>query len=171
MRSETAFMCARRNPFWYWALEVERGSPKSGTARYPSIEYASARSWRTLADVQRLFFMFPTGLPGLALLLLRASVAIALLAEGYAHRQSLPGWAQAAVILISLVLSAGYLTPIVALAGLAFHAFIWWALGPGSAAAVATAVLDAAALALLGPGAYSIDSHRFGRRVVVLPPP
>ena len=129
------------------------------------------RTWRTLADVQRLFLMFPTGLPGLALLLLRASVAIALLAEGYAHRQSLPGWAQAAVILVSLVLSAGYLTPIVALVGLAFHAFIWWALGPGSAAAVATAVLNAVALALLGPGAYSIDSHRFGRRVVVLPPP
>jgi hypothetical protein len=31
--------------------------------------------------------------------------------------------------------------------------------------------LDALALALLGPGAYSVDSRRFGRRLVVLPPP
>ena len=28
----------------------------------------------------------------------------------------------------------------------------------------------AAALALLGPGAYSIDARVFGRRVIVLPP-
>ena len=115
--------------------------------------------------------MFPTGLPGLALLLLRASVAIALLAQGYAHRQSLPDWAEAAAILVSLVLSAGYLTPIVALIGLVIHGFIWWALGPASAVAVTLILLDAVALALLGPGAYSIDSYRFGRRVVVLPPP
>ncbi len=115
--------------------------------------------------------MFPTGLPGLALLLLRASVAMALLAQGYEHRQGLPGWAQAAVILVSFVLSVGYLTPILALMGLVFHGFMWWALGPGNAAVVVIVLLDAIALALLGPGAYSIDSYRFGRRVVVLPPP
>ena len=114
--------------------------------------------------------MFPTGLPGFALLLLRASVAIALLTQGYASRQSLPGWAEGATILVFLLLSAGYLTPIVALVGLAIHGFIWWALGPAGAVAVTTILLDAVALALLGPGAYSIDSYRFGRRVVVLPP-
>ncbi len=149
---------------------MPRRSPESGTARYPSIEYASTRSWRTLPDVQRLFIMFPTGLPGFALLLLRASVAIALLTQGYASRQSLPGWAEGATILVFLLLSAGYLTPIVALVGLAIHGFIWWALGPAGAVAVTTILLDAVALALLGPGAYSIDSYRFGRRVVVLPP-
>jgi hypothetical protein len=26
-------------------------------------------------------------------------------------------------------------------------------------------------LMLLGPGAYSFDAHRFGRRLVILPPP
>ena len=171
MRSETAFMCARRNPLWYWALEVERGSPKSGTARYPSIEYASARTWRTLPDVQRLFFMFPTGLPGLALLLLRASVAIALLAHGYSQHQNLPVWAQAAPILVSLVISVGYLTPIAAIVGLAAHGLMWWALGPDTPLMAVIILLDTVALALLGPGALSIDSYRFGRRVVVLPPP
>jgi hypothetical protein len=38
--------------------------------------------------MQRLFSMFPSGLPGFALLLLlRGSVALAVLLEGYAHRQ------------------------------------------------------------------------------------
>jgi putative oxidoreductase len=115
--------------------------------------------------------MFPTGLPGLALLLLRASVAIALVTRAYIHRPELAGWTQAAVILISLVISAGYLTPIVALMALALHAFLWSALGAGNDAMVIIILLDAVALVLLGPGAYSIDSYRFGRRVVVLPPP
>jgi hypothetical protein len=117
--------------------------------------------------------MFPPGLPGLALLLLRMSVAIALLLDNYAHRDVLPGWVHAIVILISLVISVGYLTPIVAAAALTVHVSISVALGLGAdGAAVAFIVsLDALALALLGPGAYSVDSRRFGRRLVVLPPP
>jgi hypothetical protein len=116
--------------------------------------------------------MFPPGLPGLALLLLRMSVAIALLLDNYAHRDVLHGWAHAAAILISLVISVGYLTPVVAGAALALHAFVWLASGfsvDGAAVAVILS-LDAVALALLGPGAYSLDSRRFGRRLVVLPP-
>jgi len=116
--------------------------------------------------------MFPPGLPGLALLLLRISVAIALLLDNYAHRDALPGWVHAIVILISLVISVGYLTPIVAAAALAVHVSISVALGlsvDGGALALIVS-LDAVALALLGPGAYSLDSRRFGRRLVVLPP-
>jgi hypothetical protein len=117
--------------------------------------------------------MFPPGWPGVALLLLRASVAIALLVETYAQRQSLGGWMQVAAILISLAISVGYLTPIAAAAALLFHALIGLVAGGGlNGAAVAIVLsLDALALALLGPGAYSFDSRRFGRRLVVLPPP
>lgn len=114
--------------------------------------------------------MFPTGLPGLALLLLRASVAIALLVEHFSYRDVLSGWMLAAAILISVALSAGYLTPIVAAISLLLHGLIWSSLGVGSTAAATMVTLNAIALALLGPGAYSIDSYRFGRRVVVLPP-
>lgn len=117
--------------------------------------------------------MFPPGLPGLALLLLRLSVAAALLVDDYAHRDALPGWVHAAAILISLVVSVGYLTPIVAAAALVYHSLAWFALGSGVDAVAMTLVLtlDALALALLGPGAYSLDSRRFGRRLVVLSPP
>jgi uncharacterized membrane protein YphA (DoxX/SURF4 family) len=116
--------------------------------------------------------MFPPGLPGLALLLLRASVAIALLLADYGHRHALPGWLHATLILISLVISVGYLTPLVASAALVCHVLIWFAVGaePDAAALALILALDALALALLGPGAYSLDSRRFGRRRVVLAP-
>jgi uncharacterized membrane protein YphA (DoxX/SURF4 family) len=116
--------------------------------------------------------MFPPGLPGLALLLLRASVAIALILNDYGHRDALSGWVHAAAIVISLAISVGYLTPIVASAALVCHALIWFAVSGGLDAAALALIfaLDALALALLGPGAYSLDSRRFGRRLVVLPP-
>jgi putative oxidoreductase len=117
--------------------------------------------------------MFPPGLPGFALLLLRVSVAIALLLDDYAHRDALPGWVHAIVILISLVISVGYLTPIVAAAAVVVHVSIGFAFGLGADGLAVAIVLclDATALALLGPGAYSVDSRRFGRRLVVLLPP
>lgn len=113
--------------------------------------------------------MFPPGLPGLALLLLRASAAIALLLDSYGHRHGLPGWAQGAAILFSIALSAGYLTPIAATLAFVCHGLIWFALGVDSTVAAVVFSLDAMAVALLGPGAYSADSYRFGRRLVVLP--
>lgn len=148
------------------------GSPKRGSARYPTIGYVAVPPCSTLATVQRLFSMFPPGLPGLALLLLRASVAIALLLDAYGHRAALPDWVHVLVILISLVVSVGYLTPIVAAVALACHAFIWLSASADLGAAVTALVfaLNALALALLGPGAYSLDARRFGRRLVVLPP-
>jgi hypothetical protein len=117
--------------------------------------------------------MFPPGPPGLALLLLRASVAMALLFDSYAHRGALPGWIHGTAILISLVVSVGYLTPIAAATALVLHAIVWFAVGGGADASAVAAVLalNAVALALLGPGAYSLDARRFGRRLVVLPPP
>jgi hypothetical protein len=135
--------------------------------------YAVPARRSTLTFVQRLFSMFPSGAPGLALLLLRLSVASSLLFEDYAHRSTLPGWCHMVVILISLVVSVGYLTPIVAAAALVCHALLWFVVGAGSGAAPLTVIfaLDALALALLGPGSYSLDSRRFGRRLVVLQPP
>lgn len=121
--------------------------------------------------MQKLFSMFPAGLPGLALLLVRISVALALLITDFAHRHALPDWIHGLAALIAIALSMGYLTPIAAATALAFHALLWLGIGSDSTAVAIIFALDAIALALLGPGAYSIDSYRFGRRVVVLPPP
>ena len=115
--------------------------------------------------------MFPSGLPGSALLLLRASVAIALSGAHYSHQPDLSGWIQVASIAVSVALFIGYLTPIVAMMGLVLHTLIWCGLGIGSPAVATTVSIDAVALALLGPGAYSVDYYRFGRRQVILPPP
>ncbi|HEV8331963.1 MAG TPA: hypothetical protein VGQ22_11125 [Steroidobacteraceae bacterium] len=108
--------------------------------------------------------MFPPGLPGLALILLRSSVTLGLLLA------DLDGWARVGGILISVALFVGYLTPLAAAAALALHGIAWISAGVDSTAVAVVFALDAIALALLGPGAYSIDSHRFGRRLVVLPP-
>jgi hypothetical protein len=120
--------------------------------------------------MQRLFSMFPEGWPGIGLLALRSSVAIALLAEDYAQRQALPGWIQGIALLPSIALFAGYMTPIAAAIGLLLHGLSWSGLAGGSLVSAINVSLDIIASALLGPGSYSIDALRFGRRVLVPPP-
>lgn len=122
-----------------------------------------------LRDMQKLFSMFPAGLPGLALLLMRGSVGLALVLAVYGHRQVMPAWIHGIAIAISVALAVGCLTPIAAAAALVLNGFLWF--GADGVAVGVIFALDAIALALLGPGAYSIDSHRFGRRLVVPPPP
>jgi len=75
-----------------------------------------------------------------------------------------------AAIVLSVILCVGYLTPVASVAALVFHAIVWASVGAESIAAATMTTFDALALALLGPGGYSIDSFRFGRRVVLLPP-
>jgi hypothetical protein len=113
--------------------------------------------------------MFPTGLPGFALLLLRASVAIAVVVSS--HGEVATGWLQATAILVAVGLLAGCLTPILAVIALVVQGFIWSGFGLDTMVWAAVVSLDAIALALVGPGAYSLDAYFFGRRVVVLPRP
>ena len=119
--------------------------------------------------VQRLFSMFPSGLPGIALIALRISVAMTVLLHGYSQFQELPAWLLACLLLLAIGLIAGLLTPILALLSAAVQFNGPWAAAVLPSGLLVISILNALALALLGPGAYSIDAVRFGRRVVDLP--
>jgi hypothetical protein len=114
--------------------------------------------------------MFPDGLPGVALVLLRGSVALTVLIHGYSRHGTSSAWEPAALALLSILLAAGFLTPVLALVALA----VQWIGFPDFTSAdiviVGACSANALALALLGPGAYSLDARRFGRRVVDWPP-
>ena len=124
---------------------------------------------RQPTDVQRLFSMFPSGLPGIALLLLRVSVAFPVLLHCYARRDAMAVMVLAIFFLLAIALTVGFVTPIVAFMAMAIQMAGPWGLGVSSTGFVTISILNALALMLLGPGAYSLDALRFGRRVVDLP--
>jgi hypothetical protein len=120
-------------------------------------------------EVQRLFSMFPSGLPGIALLLLRVSVAFPVLLHCYARRDAMAVMVLAAFLLLAIAVIVGFVTPIVAFMTMAVQLGGPWDLGASSTGFVTISILNALALMLLGPGAYSLDALRFGRRVVDWP--
>ncbi|REG28727.1 hypothetical protein ATI61_108268 [Archangium gephyra] len=109
--------------------------------------------------------MFPEGGPGAGLLLLRLSVALALLL----HPSGGP-LTQAMLALTATGLFLGVLTPLLAAVCCLFSFYDFLVMGGTPLPEVGIQLLTAGALALLGPGAHSLDARLFGRRVVTLPP-
>ncbi|UNU44457.1 hypothetical protein EAO27_18385 [Sphingopyxis sp. YF1] len=107
---------------------------------------------------------YPGGAAALGLALLRCSVAIPLLADML--RTAAPLWQPVGIGLLIAGLLCGFrarlLAAICCLAALTDAA-------SGDGAATAIQLLDAFALALLGPGAWSIDALLFGRKTIVVP--
>jgi putative oxidoreductase len=121
--------------------------------------------------LQRLFSTFADGWPGIGLLLLRLLAGLALIYFGIIGFLGAPSLTTAALQVIGagagLLLLVGLWTPVVgALAGIvkvwiAFSCILSHSGDPWIA--VMQAVLGAA-LAMVGPGAWSIDARLFGRK-------
>jgi len=115
--------------------------------------------------------MYPSGWPGLALLLLRLSAALGLHIDVHgAFTLPSSAWLFAGLLALSALLVIGFLTPLAALlTAIVEMTALAGAPAFGTAPALSS-VLNALALGLLGPGAYSLDARLFGRRVLVLNP-
>ncbi len=114
--------------------------------------------------------MFPQGGPGVALLLLRVSVVAFLIIVAANHNGSSNQLVLIGVSLMSISLLIGFLTPFlcVIVAALIIANMI---VNPHASSVLCViAIANAAALGLLGPGAYSLDSKLFGRRVTIVRP-
>ncbi len=114
--------------------------------------------------------MFPSGRPGIALVIVRLSLAGTLLRHAYRCGPTASlSWSVPVLILIALALSVGVATTIAStlycLAEVAFLTITGF-----DASELMLSIPVAVALALLGPGAYSLDARMFGRRVILLPP-
>lgn len=115
--------------------------------------------------MKHIFFAFPNGLAGVALLLLRASIVLSLVTSPIPLSQP---WSTPFLHILAITIGTGVYTRTAAvLCAIGFALLIWpmhW-LPPLPSLIHA---LDAAALALIGPGAFSIDALVFGRRTMHL---
>ena len=119
--------------------------------------------------MQRLFSTFPSSWPGVGLLLLRACLALALFYFGISDLWSS---SQSTVLVQDLIAAAG---GVFLLAGLWTPAMgavvsldeVWSALYSPSREGVWVRVflaVFAISIAMLGPGAWSVDARLFGRK-------
>jgi len=121
--------------------------------------------------MQRLFTTFPNGWPGAGLLLLRIALAIpvfpdclAMMSDGSAPTAA---WLRLSGLLPATAVLFGAWTPFAAL--LLAVVELYFALSmPGCLTLHLTRAAIGLALVGLGPGAWSLDSHRYGRKRIEL---
>jgi putative oxidoreductase len=126
--------------------------------------------------LQRLFSTFADGWPGLGLLLLRLLTAVALIHFGIASVLEAPPLTILVLQIIGvgagILLLAGLWTPVagtltaIVNVWIAFSRFLSHSGDPWIA--IIQAVLGAV-LAMVGPGAWSIDARLFGRKRIDIP--
>jgi hypothetical protein len=119
--------------------------------------------------VQRLFSIFPTGLVGVALLILRVSVAITILINAAdCWASTLSSWMIVVFVLAALSLCLGLLTPYFSLLSSLLQTGVLLFAG-GNRFQFVTSIVGSGIVSVLGPGAYSVDCRLFGRRLLKLP--
>jgi uncharacterized membrane protein YphA (DoxX/SURF4 family) len=136
-----------------------------------------------MMQLHRLFSAFPAGFPGAGLLLLRGVVGAALVGHGILGLQSsdrvtlVLSVSFALLLLSGVCLLIGFLTPILSLLACLEGLGIVFSWGPlqlmspfESKLALVPIIAIAGAIALLGPGAFSVDARLFGWKEIVIPP-
>jgi uncharacterized membrane protein YphA (DoxX/SURF4 family) len=130
-----------------------------------------------------LFSAFPGAWPGIALLLLRAVLGLALLIQGtfYLRQPNAPlsAWFVGGMaITAGTLLLVGFLTPItgavVALSSVGVGISVLPRSSPSlfeTKLSIVFAITMLVAVILLGPGALSVDARVFGRREIIIPSP
>jgi uncharacterized membrane protein YphA (DoxX/SURF4 family) len=115
--------------------------------------------------------MFPAGSAGVGLFVLRAVVAATAVVDAVSYLPTgsrLMAGGIAAVL--GLCLLVGFLTPYCAAAVCVLEFAIIIATDGSDGFHGGASALIAAVAGVLGPGAYSLDSRLFGRRMLTIPP-
>jgi putative oxidoreductase len=122
--------------------------------------------------LQRLFSTFPNGWPGIGILLQRVLTATTLFCYGIAHLRDTSQFASIVphmfAAVAGILLLVGLWTPMV---GALVAVMEMWTIFSRSGdpwISIMLAVLGAT-LAMIGPGAWSIDAHLFGRKHFEIP--
>jgi len=144
-------------------IPLERTASRTLSPGLPTCEITTR-----LSAVQRLFSMFPTGAAGVALVLLRFSVATMLVTNTMTSEDpAVHMWELAGLSLLVASLCLGVFTPVASVLSCSVEIAALSDLRELGVTHLIVSILITASLAMLGPGAYSIDARMFGRRLVV----
>ena len=124
--------------------------------------------------MQRLFSTFADGWPGGGILLLRVLAGVALLDRGLASVAAQEHTVSSAVQIVGaaagLLILGGLWTPVVGTLAAILEAWIGFTQPGTHAFAILLAGLGIS-LAMIGPGAWSIDARLYGRKQILPPEP